>query len=133
MIKRIEKSFNENKNLIEFKQDKRERIHPPATTWSEIRPENRVGFIDAATMIMAETEGLPCYAYGSRVNGNFETESDFDVAVLGIQPEDLAKLRAKLKEHNIDITGLRIGSGKYIRIPVEFIKPEGSNLAESQE
>ena len=61
---------------------KRTQVHPPAKVWDEISDGNKLLFLSAAEEWRRKTgrENTVIYAYGSRVNGDFNADSDIDIA-----------------------------------------------------
>lgn len=64
----------------------REQVHPRARTWNEISPWNRALFMKAAMELKKIGLPPPFFAFGSRSNGNFVSESDIDIGHL--EPTD---------------------------------------------
>ena len=58
--------------------------HVRATTWDEITQSNQKLFKSVASEIKSKHPQAKCYAFGSRVNGNYTDDSDIDIVVTGI-------------------------------------------------
>lgn len=56
------------------------QIHPPAKSIDEIEFNNLIGFKSIAHEIKRVCD-CNVYAYGSRVNGNYHSGSDYDIMV----------------------------------------------------
>mgnify|MGYP000871482052 CR=1 FL=1 len=87
-----------------------------AETWNELTEENKEVFSNIAHVIRTFDESLQVYAYGSRVDGTWHDDSDYDVVVGGCKSWHKEKLFNMKFDYKVD---LKISPSKkinYIKI-----------------
>lgn len=118
MIQRPTYSYNENKHLIVFKQEERFQVRDKASSLTEMTMDEQARFTAIARSIKERFKNAVCYAHGSRVNGNFVEDSDYDVAVQGLKLSELVEVR-KMFDSSVDVVGVRMKLDFMIDIPTE--------------
>jgi len=103
MINRKRYYYEEVKDTLEKQEPTRVQHHPIARTWAELDEGNRCLFYDAAQAIQKIIPDATCYAFGSRMLGNWNDNSDIDIRVCASEKEF-----AKLKAEKITVEGLPV-------------------------
>lgn len=69
-------------------------IHPIITKWEQLTPEDQKILSDIKKVIVSEIGDCNLYLYGSKVNGNWDENSDYDLLIdKDIPFETLVKLK----------------------------------------
>jgi predicted nucleotidyltransferase len=77
--------------------------HVRATSWEGLTEANQKLFKSVASEIKSKYPQANCYAFGSRVNGNYTDDSDIDVVITGITELEFNKLRAIYEGLKVDL------------------------------
>lgn len=56
-------------------------IHPKITKWEQLTPEDQKILLDIKKVIVSKIGDCNLYLYGSRVNGNWDEDSDYDLVI----------------------------------------------------
>jgi predicted nucleotidyltransferase len=92
--------------------------HVRATSWEGLTEANQKLFKSVASEIKSKYPQANCYAFGSRVNGNYTDDSDIDMLISGVTELEYNKIKASIKhELNIDLKLGNEHSKQLIQIP----------------
>lgn len=94
--------------------DGRKRSHKPAKAFPELTKGNRKNFKEIADRIRESFPGIPVYAWGSRVEGIFKKDSDYDVILNCDQATGQKIVKEVQFEQRVDIYFNMVGIGLLI-------------------
>jgi predicted nucleotidyltransferase len=114
---------------------RRERHHAPARSFSELADDNRRLFLLARAAL--EKIGCPAemYAFGSRVHGCWNEQSDLDIMVVGANPLTFTDIRKASEALLIEGIRIDLQAGKPSRMNDRFLisdrvsKPIGDTMS----
>lgn len=89
--------------ILNVIRNKKQRVHEPAKSIEGLTKENEGTFRFIAERIRMRFPDVKVYAFGSRVNGNFTDESDFDIMLANCSVERFEKIKVMLK-----LTGIKV-------------------------
>lgn len=95
-------------------------VHEPAKTWEQVSDYNKKQFLKIAAYIIELVKAPSVYAFGSRINGDFIDNSDYDVLVEGISKAQIPLIKTQILADlmlTVDIFVL-IPNNYSIKIPV---------------
>lgn len=77
--------------------------HVRATSWSGLTEANQKLFKSVASEIKSKYPQANCYAFGSRVNGNYTDDSDIDIVITGITELEYISIRYIYEGLKVDL------------------------------
>ncbi len=105
--------LTDHPNSVTFKAV-RDQIHPEVTEFNQMDQHTQKRFKDVKLLVSTIYPGAKCYAFGSRINGRWREDSDYDVAVTGVKMDKLRDIKTYAFGFPVDI--------KFCNEPVKAIE-----------
>lgn len=107
--------------------------HKRALKWEELDSTNQQLFSSVAEKIVGINQDAICYAFGSRVNGNYRDDSDIDIMISNVTELEYDKIMSKISQGELKLD-LKLGnekSQKLILIPTQWNKKQSTTKSEA--
>lgn len=94
-------------------------IHPKITKWEDFSEEDKVALSDVKNIIQSYIGNCKIAIFGSRIKGNWDDESDYDIQVYAVPSAQIQKELINYK-YSIPVEIHFTGSKEKIDIQVEI-------------